>query len=111
MPTYITAAVIALLGYVVIPVVAGMWVGKRIRLPETYPTVRRFIRGAFVVVCIILLIYTFVGLLVVEDQDLDALTILALMAGFCVLVAGPGEIFLFMVRRGDKSKKLAFIPG
>lgn len=104
MPTYITAAIIVLLGYVVIPAAVGIWVGKHIRLPEAYPTIRRCIRRAFGIACIILLIYIFVGLLVVEDQDVGALTNLALMAGFCVLMAGPGEIFLFMVRRGGKQQ-------
>jgi hypothetical protein len=102
MPTYIAAAVIVLLGYVLIPVAAGLWVGKRIRLPETYPTIRRVVRGAHLVACIILLIYTLVGLLVVEDPALGVPVTLALMAGFCVLIAGPGELFLFMVRRIGK---------
>lgn len=102
MPTYIAAAVIVLLGYVLIPIAAGLWVGKRIRLPESYPTIRRGMRGAHLVACIILFIYTLIGLLVVDDPALGVATTLALMVGLCALIAGPVEMFLFVVRRTGK---------
>ncbi|MEZ6192417.1 MAG: hypothetical protein R3C45_14170 [Phycisphaerales bacterium] len=94
MPTYIAAAVIVLLGYVLIPIVAGLWVGKRIRLPESYPTIRRGMGSAPCCLHHPLFIYTLIGLLVVDDPVLGVATTLRLDAGPERPSAGPVEMLV-----------------